>query len=120
VPITQWNGRTQRPLGAIEPQSPDDPHDRPIARHRLHPAHFDRTVVNATMYSPDEAVVAGFLDRVVPGDELKAASQAAAHELLELDAAAHAATKRRARAGALNALRLAIESELTREDFDPA
>jgi enoyl-CoA hydratase len=91
-----------------------------LARHRLHPAYFDRTVVNATMYSPDEAVVAGFLDRVVPGDELKAASLAAAHELLELDAAAHAATKRRARAGALNALRLAIESELTRENFDPA
>jgi hypothetical protein len=39
-----------------------------IARHRLHPAAFDRTVVNATMYDPEGAVTAGFLDRVVaPG-----------------------------------------------------
>jgi enoyl-CoA hydratase len=84
-----------------------------LARQRLHPAHFDRAVVNATMYSPSEAVDAGFYDRVVAPGELRAASLAAASELAELNPEAHAATKLRVRAGALKALRSAIESELT-------
>jgi enoyl-CoA hydratase len=84
-----------------------------LARQRLAPAHFDRAVVNATMYSPDEAVAAGFLDRVVPADELGAASLEAAQALAALNLAAHAATKLRARAGALEAVRAAIETELT-------
>jgi enoyl-CoA hydratase len=84
-----------------------------IARQRLHPAYFDRTVVNATMYSPHEAVTAGFLDRVVDPAALPAASLDGARELAELDPVAHKATKARARAGALEAVRQAIETELT-------
>jgi enoyl-CoA hydratase len=83
-----------------------------IARQRLHPAAFNRTVVNATMYSPEEAVPAGFLDRVVPPAELPAAGREGALDLAGLDFGAHAATKLRARAGALAALRSAIEDEL--------
>jgi enoyl-CoA hydratase len=83
-----------------------------LARHRLHPTHFDRTVVNATMYSPSAAIVPGFLDQVVAPSELREASLAAALDLAELDPKAHAATKLRARANALTALRSAIESEL--------
>jgi enoyl-CoA hydratase len=86
-----------------------------LARQRLHPAHFDRAVVNATMYDPAGAVAAGFLDRVVGPGELHDAGLAAANELAGLNAAAHAATKLRARAGALRAIRAAIESELTVE-----
>ena len=84
-----------------------------LARHRLHAAHFDRTVVNATMYSPHDAVLPGFLDRVVPATELRSTSLEAAQALTELDPTAHTATKLRARAGALTALRTAIEDELT-------
>jgi enoyl-CoA hydratase len=91
-----------------------------IARQRLHPAHFDRTVVNATLYRPSDAVAAGFLDAVVPADELRAASLEAAATLSELDPAAHAATKLRARGGALRALRSAIATELTRESLGAA
>jgi enoyl-CoA hydratase len=83
-----------------------------LARHRLHPTHFDRTVVNATMYSPQDAIAPGFLDLVVNQSELHEASQAGARELAELDPTAHTATKLRARAGALRALRAAIETEL--------
>jgi enoyl-CoA hydratase len=83
-----------------------------LARHRLHPSHFDRTVVSATMYSPQEAVAAGFLDRVVAPEELSRVSVEAALQLAELDATAHAATKLRARADAMGALRAAIASEL--------
>jgi len=83
-----------------------------LARQRLAPAHFDRAVVNATMYSPEEAVVAGFLDRVVPAEQLRARAQEAAEELAGLNAEAHKATKLRARGAALKAVRTAIETEL--------
>jgi enoyl-CoA hydratase len=83
-----------------------------LARHRLHPTHFDRTVVNATMYSPAEAIVPGFLDRIVEPAELRKVSLEAAADLAELDQRAHAATKLRARGAALAALRNAIEVEL--------
>ncbi|MFZ1154473.1 MAG: crotonase/enoyl-CoA hydratase family protein [Solirubrobacteraceae bacterium] len=87
-----------------------------VARQRLHPAHFDRAVVNATMYGPHEAVAAGFLDRVVGANDLKAASLEAAGELAELNPAAHAATKLRARENALKLIRSAIETELYPQD----
>lgn len=84
-----------------------------IARQRLHPSHFDRTVVSATMYSPHDAVTAGFLDDVVAPGALRKATYDAAAELAALDMTAHAETKRRARSGALTALRAAIENELS-------
>jgi len=84
-----------------------------IARQRLHPASFDRTVVNAAMYTPEEAVAAGFLDQVVAPEALGAVVLEAAAGLCELDPAAHRATKLRARAGSLAAVRSAIERELT-------
>ncbi len=46
-----------------------------IARHRLDPAHFDRAVVNATMYTPSEAVTAGFLDSVVAPEDVLATAR---------------------------------------------
>ncbi|HEX3796661.1 MAG TPA: crotonase/enoyl-CoA hydratase family protein [Acidimicrobiales bacterium] len=88
-----------------------------IARHRLQPAYFDRAVVNATMYSPTEAVTAGFLDYVVPADDLRQRSLEIAGDLTELDPKAHKATKLRARANALTALRSAIDAELTSDNF---
>ena len=82
-----------------------------LARQRLQPAHFDRTVVGATMYSPAEATTAGFLDRVVPAADLTHAALEAANGLAGLNAEAHAATKLRARGVTLKAMRAAIESE---------
>jgi enoyl-CoA hydratase len=86
-----------------------------LARHRLAPAYFDAAVVRAAMFDPHEAVVAGLLDRVAEPEQLQAAALTAARELAKLDAAAHAATKLRARARALEAVRSAIDSELTLE-----
>jgi enoyl-CoA hydratase len=91
-----------------------------LARQRLNPAHFNRAVVSATMYGPAEAVTAGFLDEIVPADELRAASLAAAATLAELNLPAHTATKLRARGDALKAIRTAIESELTPEGLGAA
>jgi enoyl-CoA hydratase len=84
-----------------------------LARGRLAPAHFDAAVVGARMYDPAGAVIAGFLDRTVSAEELEQASLAAAGTLAGLNVAAHAATKRRARAETLGRLRAAIEDELT-------
>jgi enoyl-CoA hydratase len=91
-----------------------------LARQRLTPAAFSRAVVTAAIHDPGEAVSAGFLDRVLPPGELRAASLQEAEELAGLNAAAHSATKLRARASALAAIRLAIESELSVEGLSAA
>jgi enoyl-CoA hydratase len=91
-----------------------------LARQRLHPAHFSRAVLNATIYEPAEAVPAGFLDRVVNASELRAASLQDAARLAELNATAYTATKLRARAHTLEVVRSAIETELTVDGLDAA
>jgi enoyl-CoA hydratase len=83
-----------------------------LARHRLAPAYFDRALITSAMCGPQEAVTAGFLDRVVAPADLSAAARQGVDELAQLDRAAHAATKLRVRGRALEALRHAIESEL--------
>jgi len=88
------------PLAAVE-----------ICRQRLTPACFNRAVILAEVFAPEDAAAAGFLDRVVPPAELAGAAVAAAAELARLDLDAHAATKLRARQLALTALREAIESD---------
>jgi enoyl-CoA hydratase len=88
------------PLAAVE-----------ICRQRLTPACFNRAVVIAEVFSPENAVAAGFLDRVVPAAELAEASARAATELAGLDLDAHAATKLRARQVAGTALGEAIEAD---------
>jgi enoyl-CoA hydratase len=84
-----------------------------LARQRLTPAHFDAGVVSAKMYSPHDALAAGFLDRVVAPGDLRQAATDAATDLAALDGGAHAATKLRARAASLSRLRTAIDDELT-------
>jgi enoyl-CoA hydratase/carnithine racemase len=62
--------------------------------------------------NPAKAVVAGFLDEIVPTGELAARSLEVARALTAIDLKAHAATKLRVRAACLAALHEAIESEL--------
>jgi enoyl-CoA hydratase len=82
-----------------------------ITRQRLVPAHLHRAVVLAEVYTPDDAVVAGFLDRAVPSAELADAARAAAGRLGTLDMVAHGATKLRTRAHTLHALRAALDTD---------
>jgi enoyl-CoA hydratase len=82
-----------------------------ICRHRLAPAHFERATILSEVYAPEAAVVAGFLDALVPPSELMDAALAKAVELAALDRAAHAATKLRVRAPALVAIRAGIEQD---------
>jgi enoyl-CoA hydratase len=91
-----------------------------LARHRLAPAHFDSAVVSARMYGPQEAIAAGFLDRVVAAEQLDDAALDTARTLSQLDMRAHAASKLRARADVLRRLRAAIETELTLDGLGAA
>ncbi len=84
-----------------------------LARQRLQPPHLFRAVAGAEVYAPQQALAAGFLDRVVTTDELREASLQEAARLGELGATAYAATKLRVRRDALKAVRAAIDSELT-------
>jgi enoyl-CoA hydratase/carnithine racemase len=88
------------PLAAVE-----------ICRQRLTPACFNRAVLLAEVFKPQDAVAAGFLDRLVPPAELAEAAAAAAAALTTLDLDAHAASKLRARQLTLTALREAIDRD---------
>jgi enoyl-CoA hydratase len=83
-----------------------------IARQRLTPAYFNRAAILAEMYSPEEAIAPGFLDLVVPSEQLLHTALERAAAMSKVDMTAHAATKLRVRGSALDALRRAIDSEL--------
>jgi len=83
-----------------------------LARHRLTPAQFDRATILAEMYSPQDSISPGFLDRVVPPEELLGTAAETAAALTKLDIPSHAATKLRVRGTMLEAFRQAIASEL--------
>ncbi len=82
-----------------------------IARHRLAPAHFYRSVINAEIYSPEGAVSAGFLDEVVASDQLLSRANELAQAFRKLNMRAHAQTKLKSKAGYLELLDRCIEKD---------
>lgn len=82
-----------------------------MARQRLTPAYFNR-IVTGEMLGPREAVVAGYLDRVVGAEELAAAADGIADTLTKIDLPSHAVTKARVRGPAIKAIRAAIDDEI--------
>ncbi len=80
-----------------------------LARDRLTPSAFQRSVVNAEMFGPQAAMEAGFLDQVVATEQLMPTALALAQQLAQLNKKAHAQTKRKARKVLLEALAAAIE-----------
>jgi enoyl-CoA hydratase len=83
-----------------------------LMRLRLSPAAFQRAVATAAVFSPTEALAGGFLDQVVPPDDLAGTAAATALALCGLDRAAHVASKLRARTSGLDAMRAGIDAEL--------
>ena len=55
-----------------------------LARDRLRRSYFNRSVINAEMFEPQEAVKAGFLDAVVAPEELMPAALAMAEQMKKL------------------------------------
>jgi enoyl-CoA hydratase len=68
-----------------------------LARYRMPPSEFDRIVLGQ-IGGPEAAKAAGFLDRVVPPEELLTEATAAAALLADLSGPAVSGTKSRARA----------------------
>lgn len=84
-----------------------------IARQRLTPAYFSRTVMTGEMFGPAEAVTAGFFDRLVPAAELETAANQTALALSKINMAAHAAVKVRARGAVIETIRAMIDEDVT-------
>jgi enoyl-CoA hydratase len=82
-----------------------------LARDRLRRSYFNRSVINAEMFDPQEAVKAGFLDAVVGPEELMPAARAMAEQMKKLNMTAHANTKVKARKAFLETLDWAIEED---------
>jgi len=87
-----------------------------LCQARLTPAAFSRAVTLAEVFSPEEAAVAGFLDRVVDATSLESAASATASQLARLDRPAHVATKLRARQALAEAVTAAAEAEFGAAD----
>lgn len=68
-----------------------------IARDRLAPTVFQRAVINAELFSPDEAASAGYLDQVATAADFDSTVAAAARTLAELGSPTFAEVKRRVR-----------------------
>jgi enoyl-CoA hydratase len=80
-----------------------------LARDRLRKSYFNRSVINAEMFDPSEAVQAGFLDVVVAPEDLMPTARAMAEQMKKLNMTAHANTKVKVRKAFLETLDEAIE-----------
>ncbi len=82
-----------------------------LPRARLTQSSFQRAINTAQIFKPSEAVEAGFLDQIVPAEDLMATALTEAQRLAGLNMPAHQATKLKMRAGLLTALDEAIEKD---------
>ncbi|WP_060508839.1 crotonase/enoyl-CoA hydratase family protein [Pseudomonas sp. NBRC 111124] len=79
-----------------------------LARDRLRRSAFHRSVINAEMFEPKDALDAGFLDKVVPAEQLLEVAKGVAGELKKLNMLAHKNTKLKVRKELLETLDEAI------------
>ncbi len=80
-----------------------------LAKDRLTKPAFQRSVINGELFSPADAVNAGFLDLVVPAEELMETALGVATQMKKINMKAHSNTKLKVRKDLLQALDLAIE-----------
>jgi enoyl-CoA hydratase len=79
-----------------------------LARDRLRKSAFHRSVINGEMFDPQGALDAGFLDKVVPVEQLQETARAAALQLKKINMTAHRNTKLKVRKALLETLDAAI------------
>ena len=82
-----------------------------LARDRLRRSAFHRAVINAEAFDPQGAMDAGFLDKVVPAEQLQEAALSAARELKKINMLAHRNTKLKVRKALLDNLEAAIAQD---------
>jgi len=78
----------------------------------LNPAARERAVTLSEEVSPEQALEVGFVDALVPVDQLLDTARDKAAALLELDPEAHAVSKKRLRAETLKNIRRALPLDL--------
>jgi enoyl-CoA hydratase/carnithine racemase len=83
-----------------------------LARDRLTPAAFTRATLAAEIYDPAGAVEVGYLDRVVPADEVEVAAIAEANRLSAYRAGAYARTKEVLRRATVDRVRAGTAADL--------
>ena len=81
-----------------------------LARDRLSRRHLQRATSLAHLYAPEDAVDAGFLDRVVPADQILEAAVAEAAAYAPLDLRAHHGTKQNLRSPTIERIRASLEA----------
>ena len=79
-----------------------------LAKARLNPAYLTRSFVQSELFSPEDAVQAGFLDRVEPAEAVMDTAMALARTLSELPASAYAKNKMDIRQSAIDAIRASL------------
>lgn len=82
-----------------------------LARDRLRKSAFNRSVINGELFNPQDAVDAGFLDKVVPAEQLQASALAVAQQMKKINMTAHKNTKLKVRKAMLESLDKAIEMD---------
>ncbi len=81
-----------------------------VVKLRLTRSAYQQAVGLANVYFGESAKAAGWVDEVVPADRVRERAQEAAREFATLNQKAHAASKLRARAEALQGLRAGIDN----------
>ena len=84
-----------------------------IAKDRLTKPAFQRSVINGELFNPVDAVNAGFLDRVVPAEQLMQTALAVATTMKKINMTAHRNTKLKVRKNLLETLDAVIELDKT-------
>lgn len=82
-----------------------------IARNRIPRNYLTRSVINAELFSPTTAILAGFLDQVVEADQLMTTAQTVAKHMQSLNMIAYHGTKLKERKSILLSLDMAIKED---------
>lgn len=87
-----------------------------LARDRLLPTAFGPATMGAQVYDPAGAVAVGYLDAVVPADDLLDAALAEARRLAELRTGAYGGTKRNLRGEMIERVLAGLEADMAGVD----
>jgi enoyl-CoA hydratase len=83
-----------------------------LARDRITSSELARATLQATIYAPDDAARAGYLDAVVPAGEVMGKAMEEAARLGGLSKTAYAATKTRLRGRTIRHIEETLESDM--------
>jgi enoyl-CoA hydratase len=83
-----------------------------LARDRLHPSELTRATLLAQIYDPDTAVAAGYLDKVVPAEQVVEAARAEAVRLAALARSAFKASKQRLRRAQIEHITSSLDADM--------